>query len=331
MPLDRRCFLRSLCGGAAVSVWNCAQPESAPEPPASPHAFVPYVVGANTAIAGWGFFEVAALLADIGFRSVEIQNPGGRLDPVEGEFPGFAYDAISEEDKERILAALEPFDHLTIHLPYARDMNYIAPDADEAVRRLGTAMDAAEFLGAKLAVLHPQPSGADLYANWDLAVSRIREWGAVAADKGFQLACETAMPNSVSDLVRFQEEIGHDNVGVTLDVGHQAGFRELAHIAPERRGAAEGIQAYNDLNIRIVEAFDGKLLHVHTHDIEPDTWAEHKPLIHGFIDYPRLIAKLRETRFGGVLMFEIGGDAEKMPDWLRAGKRKMDAFVAAAG
>ncbi len=331
MPLDRRCFLRSLCGSAAASLWRCAPPEAALEDAAAPHAFVPYVVGANTAIAGRGFFEVAALLAEIGFRSVEVQNLIGRLDPAADEFPGFDYGAVSEEDKERILAALEPFEHITVHLPYARDMNYIAPDADEAVKRLETAMDAAEFLGAKLAVLHPQPSGADLYADWDAAVGRIREWGAAAADKGFQFACETAMPNSVPDLVRFQEEIGHDNVGVTLDVGHQARFRELAHIAPEERGSPQGVRAYNDLNIRIVEALGDKLLHVHTHDIEPDTWAEHKPLVHGFIDYPRLIAKLREARFGGVLMFEIGGETEKMPDWLREGKRKMDAFVAAAG
>ncbi len=329
MPLDRRCFLRSLCGTAAASLWRCSQPDLAPEPPAAAHAFVPYVVGANTAITGWGFFEVAALLADIGYRSVEVQNLSGKLDPVEGEFPGFTYDKISEEDKERILAALKPFDHLTAHLPYAADMNYIAPAADEAVSRLGNAMDAAEFLGAKLAVLHPQPSGADLYANWDLAVSRIREWGSIAADKGFRIAFETAMPNSVPDLVRFQEEIGHDNVGVTLDVGHQARFKELAHVEPEERGSPQAVQAYNDLNLRIVEALGGKLFHVHTNDIEPDTWAEHKPLIHGFIDYPRLIAKLRETRFGGVLMFEIGGDAEKMPGWLREGKSKMDAFVGA--
>ncbi len=330
MLLDRRCFLSSFCGTVAASLWNCSRTKRPSEPPpAAAHAFVPYVVGANTAIPGWGFFEVAALLADIGYRSIEVQNLIGKLDPATGKFPGFQYDKISEEDKERILDALRPFDQITVHLPYAADMNYIAPDADDAAARLGTAMDAAEFLGAKLAVLHPQPSGADLYANWDLAVSRIREWGATAADKGFRIACETAMPNSVPDLMRFQEEIGHDNVGVTLDVGHQAGFKELAHIEPADRSLPEAIQAYNDLNIRIVEALSGKLFHLHTHDIEPDTWTEHKPLIHGFIDYPRLIGKLREVRFGGVLMFEIGGGAEKMPSWLRDGKSKMDAFVSA--
>ena len=78
-----------------------------------------------------------------------------------------------------------------------------------------------------------------------------------------------ADPNSIPDLVRLHEEINHSNVGVTLDVGHQAGFKELAHIAPEDRGAPESVRAYNDVNIRIVEALGDKLIHFHTHDIEP--------------------------------------------------------------
>jgi len=40
-----------------------------------------------------------------------------------------------------------------------------------------------------------------------------------------------------------------------------------------------------------------------------------------------LIAKLRERRYSGALVFEIGGDAEKMPAWLREAKEKMDAWI----
>jgi len=329
MRLDRRFFLQTIGGAAASALTNCAGPQAAPEVPDPARAFVPYVVGANTAITGWDFFDAVKLLADIGFRSIEIQNLIGTLGATEGEFPGLVYDKISDDDKARILEALKPFDHVTVHLPYPADMNYIAPEADDAIARLKVSLDAAEFLGAKLAVLHPQPSGADLYADWDVAVNRIREWGSIAEDKGFQIACETSMPNSVPDLIRFHDEIAHPNVGVTLDVGHQGRFKELESIAPNQRGAPEGIAAYNDLNIRIVEALGHKLIHLHTHDIEPDTWAEHKPLIHGFIDYPRLIAKLRENRYGGILLFEIGGDADKMPGYLREGKLKMDAYVSA--
>ncbi len=325
---DRRWFLNSLSGAAAASLWNCSSPEPVPEAVVLPHAFVPYAVGANTAISGWDFFDAVKLLAEIGFRSIEVQNLIGTLGPTEGEFPGFMFDKLSDEDKQRIRESLKPFEHITVHLPYPEDMNYIAPDAKEAIERLEIAMDAAEFLGAKLAVLHPQPSGADLYANWNVAIKRIKDWGSIAAGKGFRIACETSMPNSIADLVRFHKEIADDNVGATLDVGHQAGFKELAHFEPEQRGTPAGIQAYNDVNIQIVEALGKKLFHLHTHDIEPATWAEHKPLVHGFIDYPRLLAALHEIEYDGILLFEIGGDADKMPEYLREGKTKMDAYIA---
>jgi len=328
MLSDRRSFLKSLSAVTAGSLWNCSSPEPAPAPPPPPHAFVPYVVGANTAITGLDFFDAVKLVADIGFRSIEVQNLIGTLGATKGEFPGFMFDKTSDEDKHRILESLKPFDHITVHLPYPEDMNYIAPDAKEAIDRLEIAMDAAEFLGAKLAVLHPQPSGADLYANWDIAVRRIKEWGSIAAGKGFKIACETSMPNSIPDLVRFHKDIADDNVGATLDVGHQGRFKELAHFTPEQRGTPAGIEAYNDVNIQIVEALGGKLIHLHTHDIEPATWSEHKPLIHGFIDYPRLLAALHKIEYGGILLFEIGGEADKMPSYLREGKAKMDAYIA---
>lgn len=306
---------------------GCAEP--AEPPPASEHAFAPHVVGANTAISGYGMFEALDTLREIGFRTVEMQSFVGTLEPSPGEFPGFPFDRLSGEDKERVRAAFQPFEHVTVHLPYEESMPYIDPADEAGARTIETCLEGAAYLGAKLAVLHPQPRGTDLEANWSTAVERIREWGAFAADRGIRLAPETGAPNSLDKLVRFLDEIDHDNVGVTLDVGHQARFEELAHIPESDRATPEAIAAYNDLNVRIVETLGDKLVHVHTHDIEPATWAEHKPLIHGFIDYPKLIAALRKIEYGGVLVFEIGGDPEKMPGWLREGKQKMDAWTAA--
>jgi len=331
MKLNRRQFLTT-ASSCAASLVACSPADRSGEP-SSPegngYQFVPYIVGANTAITGWGFTEAAKLLHDIGYRTIEVQNLVGTLEPTPGEFPGFRFDKASEADKESILEAIEPFDYVTVHLPYEDWMPYINADDTEGAAFLETCLDAAAFIGAKVAVLHPQPKGTDLVANWSTVVERIRRWGSMAEDRGFRLACETSMPNSIPDLVRMHEEIDHDNVGVTLDVGHQGRFVELSHIVKEDYGTAAAIQAYNDLNIGIVEALGDKLIHFHTHDIEPTTWAEHKPLIHGFVDYPRLIAALRRAEYSGVLVFEIGGDPATMPDWLREAKRKMDAFVSA--
>jgi len=324
MTLDRRSFLAALAGAA------CSTPQGetvGQEVAENLHPFAPDALGANTAITGWGFFEAVAQIADLGYRTIEVQNLDGRLEATDGAFPGFRLDELNEEEKERIQDALKPFDQVTAHLPYPPEMNYIAPDGEEAAAALERALDAAAFVGAKAAVLHPQPSGADLMANWSVAVERIRRWGAMAADRGFNLACETSMPASVPDLLRFHDEIDHPNVGVTLDVGHQARFAELAHIPEADYATPEAIKAYNDLNIRIVHELGERLTHLHIHDIEPSTWAEHKPLIHGFIDYPALISALRDVRYEGALVFEIGGAPEEMPGYLREGKSKLDALL----
>lgn len=325
--LDRRGFLTCAGGWAAASLFGCGgqQPDSDAPPPR--FEFVPHVVGANTAIQGAGFFEAIDIVQGLGFRTLEILLVLGRLEAAPGQHPGFRYDQLTEEQKEQIKAALVPFDQVTVHLPFS--MPYMDPGDEDAVADLEMSIEASGFMGAKVAVLHPRSGGTKLEETRPTVIERTRKWASMAADRGFQIACETSVPPSIPGLVDFIDEINHDNVGVTLDVGHQAGFDELSHVKPEEYGTPEGIEAYNDVNVKIVEALGEKLFHLHVHDIEPDTWREHKPLVHGFIDYPRLLSKLREIRYPGVLIFEIGGEGEAMPAYLRDSKQKLDGYLAA--
>jgi sugar phosphate isomerase/epimerase len=52
-------------------------------------------------------------------------------------------------------------------------------------------------------------------------------------------------------------------------------------------------------------------------DIDPATRAEHKPMVHGFADYPRIFNALHEVRYPGALVREIGSDPARMPEYLR--------------
>ena len=46
----------------------------------------------------------------------------------------------------------------------------------------------------------------------------------------------------------------HPQVGATINVGHQKTYEELvARIKPEQRGTPEGIRAYNDTTLDIIE------------------------------------------------------------------------------
>ncbi len=101
----------------------------------------------------------------------------------------------------------------------------------------------------------------------------------------------------------------------------------MARIKPEQRGTPEGIRAYNDTTLGIIERLGPKVFHFHVHDIEPNTWAEHQPLVHGFVDYPRLFAELKVLNYQGNLIFEIGGPSSEITEALRTGKRKLEAWM----
>ncbi|MCC7339945.1 MAG: hypothetical protein IT170_02575 [Bryobacterales bacterium] len=47
----------------------------------------------------------------------------------------------------------------------------------------------------------------------------------------------------------------------------------------------------------------------------------------GFVDYPRLFALLNKIGYNGYLVFEIGGDPDKMEGYLRDGKRRIEALL----
>ena len=75
------------------------------------------------------------------------------------------------------------------------------------------------------------------------------------------------------------------------------------------------------------ERLGPKVFHFHVHDIDPETWVEHKPMVHGFVDYPRLFAKLRQVGYTGALVLEIGGDPAMMPEYLRVARDKFKGWL----
>ena len=285
-------------------------------------------LGANTAVTGYDFFEAVELIRKLGFPTIEI-HPMGSIGATPGRFPGFEFDRLSGPDKRRMRRALEGFAHVTSHLPYTdlKTFSPFAPIRDFSRGRVEVALEGAAYFGSELCVLHAE--AAPLEQTWDERLTLYRSWGDRAKKLGMKIALETGFPGSVKDFVRFVRVIDHSHIGATLDVGHQKNYAELAAKVPvDKRGTAEGIRAYNDTNIELIEKLGDKLFHLHIHDIEPDTWAEHKPLVHGFVDYPRHIAALRSIGYGGLLMFEIGGPPENMPDYLANAKRKLEDWLS---
>ena len=128
--------------------------------------------------------------------------------------------------------------------------------------------------------------------------------------------------------MRLVKEIDHDHVGCTIDVGHQGGYEELvANVKPEDRGTPAGIRAYNDTTHRIIDQLGSKILHFHVHDIDRHTWREHRPIGTGFVDYPRLIQKLEQMNYTGLLVLEIDAPPDEMPKYLADSNRRLETFL----
>jgi sugar phosphate isomerase/epimerase len=314
-PMTRRQTITALLGAlAATRLKGAALDASA--------------LGANTAITGYDFFEAVELIRNLGFPAIEI-HPMGEIAATPGRFPGFEFDRLSSADKRRMREALEGFARVTSHLPYTdlKTFSPFAPIREFSRGRVETALEGAAYFGSELCVLHAE--AASLEQTWEDRLALYRHWGDIAKKHGMTIAVETGFPQSVKDFVRLIEAIDHSHVGATLDVGHQRAYAELVAKVPEnQKGSPEGIRAYNDTNIELIEKLGDKLFHIHIHDIEPDTWAEHKPLVHGFVDYPRMIAALRRIGYDGLLLFEIGGPPENMPDYLAEAKRKLERWLA---
>lgn len=290
----------------------------------------PTTLGANTAITGYGLLEAIEKLRELGFPVIEI-HPMGTPEPTAGEFPGYEFDRLDKAQKRAIRQALEGFSRVTAHLPYTdlKTFSRFGPVRDFSRERVEIAIEGSAYFDAKLCVLHAEAlEGSRREQTWADRIRLYRRWGDLARRHDMQIALETGFPTSVKDFVGMIKEIDHSHIGATLDVGHQRSYSELtARVRPEDKGTPEGIRAYNDINEELIERLGPKLFHLHIHDIEPATWAEHKPLIHGFVDYPRLLRKLAAINYQGSLVFEIGGDPAKMPEFLADAKQKLESYL----
>jgi sugar phosphate isomerase/epimerase len=287
-------------------------------------------IGANTAMRGYGLFDAVDALRRLGFATIEIQ-PMGVPEARPDRFPGFEFDRMAEPDRRKLRRALTAFRHVTVHLPYSG----LAPfDRDQAAaaaaeHKIRSALEASAYFGAELAVLHVVPPRQWTFAEARPSIARrIREWGDYAASHGFTIGIETGFPASVREFVGLVKDIGHDAVGCTIDVGHQRGYRELASwTTPQARASADGVRAYNDVTHAIIDGLGARILHFHVHDIDPATWAEHKPIGTDFVDYRRLMTKLRRIAYRGRLVLEIAAPAADIEPALEDSRRRLAAFL----
>lgn len=295
----------------------------------------PSCIGANTALPGFGLLEAIQALRDLAFPAIEI-HPFGSPEPAPFVFPGFQFDSLSQDDRQKIRAALGGFRHITTHLPF-QELHFFsrfAPIAEFSTRQLRLALEATAFFGATVAVAHATPPSWPLKFEDALPqmVRRFREWGDIAEKGNFKIAIETSYPGSVREHVRLLREIDHACVGCAIDVGHQIGFAEFtSRVKPGERSTPDGIAIYNDVMHELIDQLGPKVIHFHVHDVDRKLWKDHRPIgAGGVIDYPRLLRKLRRIDYRGLLVLEIESTQERAKADFADSKRRLEEFMAEA-
>ncbi len=177
----------------------------------------------------------------------------------------------------------------------------------------------AYYCGAEVTVFHPiMPEGwwkeTDPEFSWKMNVEKFGELGDYAAQYGVKVAIENlpfppirlAKTENIRALV---DEIGKDNVGICLDVGHANIFHP--DIGDTVRLCGE------------------KLFCLHVHDNKGYHDDSHQVPFLCTIDWEKFTAALKEIGYRGVMSLESGAyGREKMPPHILEMFLKLEAEVA---
>jgi len=181
----------------------------------------------------------------------------------------------------------------TIHAPI-RDINIASVNA--GIRRESTnqqieAVELCAVLGGELVVVHPgqrSSKRSDPEEHWKYqADSYVQILEAAQAHdvtvtvENMEWEKENELVCTGADIKRLQGMIGDFHLPVTLDITHLA-------------DTARCIDA--------IDTLGGSIVHVHVSDFGTQ---RHIPLGEGTLDLRRILQRLQEQQFGGILSFEI--------------------------
>jgi sugar phosphate isomerase/epimerase len=131
--------------------------------------------------------------------------------------------------------------------------------------------------------------------DWELNLESIRELLSVAQEFGVKITIENGLYplpfllRTADDFIRFYEDLGETDLGLTLDIGHA------------------------NVNSQINEFFEKvpeKIVHAHLHDNHGRT-DEHLGLGDGIIDWLKIVRAFKKISFKGTLVVESEKNVEE--------------------
>jgi sugar phosphate isomerase/epimerase len=202
----------------------------------------------------------------------------------------------------------------SLHAPFSHQVDITLLDEEarrHAVGEVKAAAAALAELGGRVLVIHPGgeigPDAGRVMERLDRSADSLAELQAHCTRLGLTLAIEDMLPHLLAgetgDLLWLARRLPAAHAGFCLDTGHAFLAREL---------------------IQRVELFGPRLVLLHLND-NHGAYDDHLPPGEGAIDWPAVIAGLRQAAYAGVLMLEVAGRADDAALW--HGVRRSAAYL----
>lgn len=239
-------------------------------------------------LAGYELFEALQKTKELGFKSVMSLPGGPNAKHSQGEFPTFNFYEADEEYKERLRSVLSFFLHISIHQAWNKDWK--------------SWIDCADYFGAEIVTVHAGKRKTDQTLEQFLSkrAKYLRQIGDYAQKNCIKIGVENE-GGKYDDYICLIESLNHPSVGATIDVGHCAYFDEIKSV----KSKDERVEALNELIRSMVKRLGEKVYHFHLHNVRKKDWRDHRSVTDGVIDFPFLIAALKEIGYSGLFDIEL--------------------------
>ena len=256
-------------------------------------------------LADYDLLDAIETVRKLGFSAVELPAFRGVRHSV-GEVPGFWFDELTEEEREKLKEVLQGFQHVALHAPFV-DLPLFTSNPGvrgEALDQIRMALEAAWFLKAEVVTVHANhKTGYSLEEFFGEMVDAFRRLGDFALGCGTKIGIETGYPNRVREYLKLILEVGHEAVGATLDVGHIR-----TYLSPNLLGSERGPELFNNTLMHITRMLGSTIFQIHLHDVRPGDWRDHRKVGEGVVDWNGLFEVLEDIGYKGPMVLELEED-----------------------
>lgn len=261
-----------------------------------------YAYGTN-GLADLRLDDALALLADLGYAGVGLTLDHMHLDPMAPDLAARTAKVGRALERHGLSVTIETGARYVLDARRKHHPTLLDPDAGARAARTGllrTAVGVAAELGAH--AVHcfsgKLPPGAEPHEAWSRLADGIGSVLETAETAGVALAVEPEPGHLLGDMAGFHRLRtalgGPELLGLTLDIGH------CQCLEPEPPAAC-------------VRAAAPWLRHVQIEDMRRGVH-EHLPFGAGEIDFPPVLAALREAEYGGLVTVELPRDSHAGPE-----------------